>query len=407
MIPRELLKAKKESYQIDEKHYQRFPVSRQAFVRVSLADTGERTRVGFVSKMLKKMNEKIQNNEDGFSQMDHALNCGGGAFDYLVGENGDPNTRLLQWNPDTELEGGLGRKIDLPQEELTNRVKEAATLYGADLSGIAKLDERWIYSENMGKSFLITEEGLPKETAEAFQIPKSINRAIVMAFVMDEDLLDQSPGINGDVATSLGYSRMAVTAVSLARFIRALGYHAIPCMNDTALSVPLAIDAGLGQLGRHGLLITPEYGSNVRLGKVLTDLPIMADQPIDFGVTEFCNNCLLCAKSCPSGSISTGERTMIAEDETGNSGVLKWYIRGESCLRFWQENGTSCSNCIIACPFTKGFEWLDCSECETCEIHNGSCHLQTNTDQRKKYGYLENNPWGSPPKRIRPKKSGL
>ena len=71
----------------------------------------------------------------------------------------------------------------------------------------------------------------------------------------------------------------------LAEFIRILGYKAIPMGNDTSLSIPLAIDAGLGELGRHGLLITPEYGPCVRLCKVFTDLPLEPDKPIQFGVT--------------------------------------------------------------------------------------------------------------------------
>jgi reductive dehalogenase len=407
MIPRDLLQTDRAPYTIDEEEYQRFPVYRQAFVSVSVQDTGKETRVGFIPKMLKSLNEKIQNQEPGYSQIDNALDLGADVFDQLVGKDGDPNTEFLQWNPTLGSERKASRQVDLSPEELTEKVKQATALYGADLTGIANLDERWVYSEDMVKPFVFTENGFPEETEEAFHIPKTMNRAIVMAFVMEEDLLACSPGVAGNAATSIGYSRMAIAAVSLARYIRALGYQAIPCMNGTALSIPLAIDAGLGQLGRHGLLITPEYGSNIRLGKVLTDLPLIPDHPIDFGVTEFCNNCLLCAKSCPSGSISTGERTMTGEDETGNPGALKWYIQGESCLRFWQANGTSCSNCIIACPFTQGFEWLTCSECETCEIYNGSCYLQTNTEMRKEYGYLEDTSWGSPPKRIKPRRSGL
>lgn len=406
-VPKELMKASHEPYVVDNSKYQRFPVYRQAFVSVSVQDTGEKTRVGFIPKMQKTLDEKMRNHEPGYSRADYAMNLGADAFNVLVGKDGDPNTDLLQWNPVSESDECDNCKIDLPPEELTAKVKEATGLYGADLTGIAKLDERWVYAEDMVKPFVFGENGIPEETEEVFLIPKSMNRAIVMAFVMDEDLLALSPGIAGNVATSIGYSRMAVAADSLARYIRALGYQAIPCMNDTALSIPLAIDAGLGQLGRHGLLITPEYGSNIRLGKVITDLPLIPDHPIDFGVTEFCENCLLCAKSCPSNAISMGERSFDCEEETGNPGVLKWPICGESCLRFWQENGTSCSNCIIACPFTQGFEWLNCSECETCEIHNGSCSLQTNTEMRKKYGYLEDSSWGSPPKRIKPRRSGL
>jgi hypothetical protein len=127
-----------------------------------------------------------------------------------------------------------------------------------------------------------------------------MNRAVVMAFAMDADLLEKSPSVDADTAASLGYSRMGIAAISLAESIRALGYKAVPAMNDTALSIPLAIQAGLGELGRMGLLITPEYGPAIRLAKVLTDMPLETDHPISFGVERFCLDCHLCADHCPS-----------------------------------------------------------------------------------------------------------
>ena len=75
-----------------------------------------------------------------------------------------------------------------------------------------------------------------------------------------------------------GYSRMATTASALSAFIQELGYNAIPCGNMTGLCVPMAIDAGLRELGRQGVVITPKYGPRVRLAKVITDLPLSVDQ---------------------------------------------------------------------------------------------------------------------------------
>ena len=91
--------------------------------------------------------------------------------------------------------------------------------------------------------------------------------------------------------------------MALAQAIRSLGYVAIPCMNSTAMSVPLAIDAGLGELGRLGYLVTPEWGPHVRIDKVLTNMPLKPDRPINFGVTEYCTECGICAVECPSGAI--------------------------------------------------------------------------------------------------------
>ena len=101
-------------------------------------------------------------------------------------------------------------------------------------------------------------------------------------------------------------SKMAFTASSLAEFIHNFGYTPIPDGNDMSLSIPLAIDTGLGQLGRNGLLITPEYGPRVRLCKVFTDPPLEPDSPIDFGVNDFCRRCRLCADACEVDAIQGG-----------------------------------------------------------------------------------------------------
>jgi len=94
-----------------------------------------------------------------------------------------------------------------------------------------------------------------------------------MAIEMDYGKFPTSD-VGMSAATGLGYSKMAFVSSLLAQFVRNIGYQALPCGNDTALSIPLAVDAGLGELGRNGLLITPQFGPRVRLCKVFTDLPL-------------------------------------------------------------------------------------------------------------------------------------
>jgi epoxyqueuosine reductase QueG len=100
---------------------------------------------------------------------------------------------------------------------------------------------------------------------------------------------------------------MAFTIACLGEFIRNLGYRAIQCGNDTALSIPLAIDAGIGALGRNGLLITPEYGPRVRICKVYTDLPLISNNPnLNFieKLAKTCKNCFKCAEACEIDAIT-------------------------------------------------------------------------------------------------------
>lgn len=200
-------------------------------------------------------------------------------------------------------------------------------------------------------------DGTVGEGDGKYFISNDMKYAIVMAFEMDEDGIDTEHGQIPEAAVAMGYSRMATTAGTLATFLRNLGYNAIPMGNDTSLSVPMAIHAGLGELSRAGWLVTPKYGPRVRLAKVVTDLPLVTDQPISFGVTEFCQVCGKCANNCPSGAISKGERSFEAPS-TGSPGVLKWAIEGAKCQQYWSDMGTSCSKCLTSCPFNKPEGWL-------------------------------------------------
>ncbi|MGB2843876.1 MAG: reductive dehalogenase [Candidatus Aminicenantaceae bacterium] len=174
-----------------------------------------------------------------------------------------------------------------------------------------------------------------------------------MAVEMNYDSSRYSPdGISG-ASTGLGYSMQAVLANLLAVFIRGLGYQAVPSGNDTALSVPLSIAAGLGELGRMGLLITKKYGPRVRICKVFTDLPLHYDNPTLFGVDRFCQTCKKCADHCPSKAISYEDKTNEGPSISNFSGVRKWYIDPERCFLFWNKNWMDCNNCIRACPFNK------------------------------------------------------
>ncbi len=407
MLTREDMKTDQKPYEIDQQLYQRFPVTNQAFAIVSTRDMGEPSYLGFLEKMHQNLGIRMERGDTGFSREENARDLGANALNLILGSYGFPNHQFLQWKSLIVPEPLTKNPVKSSPQELTAMVKKTAKLYGADLTGIASLDQKWIYSKDMEKPFILTDEGEPEEKEDGFYIPKTMNRAIVMAFLMDESKISQSPELEASVTTSFGYSRMGITAVSLAEYIRALGYRAIPCMNDTALSIPLAVDAGLGQLGRHGLLITPEYGSNVRLAKVLTDMPITVDQPVDFGVTEFCENCYLCADDCPSAAISSKEQTLDCKQVTGNSGVKKWYIEGEKCLTFWQLNGASCANCIAVCPFTYGFESMQCFECKGCAERDRGCILQNNTQYKVKNGYLHQSRWAERGEVLSPRRGGF
>lgn len=291
---------------------------------------------------------KMERGLKGFTQLEQALRDASWYVEHCFGRSaaGLANRGLYSWGSQDPANARYGsRRVKLTPEEASFRVKYAAKLFGADLVGICRLNRSWLYSRVYD-----WERGESVDVDKL--IPMDCEYAVALAVEMDYDAMRAAPSIAA-AATGLGYSRMAFVAGMVAEFIRCLGYKAIPLGNDVALSIPIAIDAGLGELGRNGLLITPDYGPRVRLCKVLTDLPLKPDVPIDFGVQAFCEVCKKCAERCPSRAISGGARSEWVDPLSSGRGVLKWPIDPVRCYRFWCANGLDCAICISVCPFNK------------------------------------------------------
>ena len=109
----------------------------------------------------------------------------------------------------------------------------------------------------------------------------------------------------------------------------------------------VARDAGIGDIGRHGILITKEYGCRLRLGVVTTDMPLIPDEREDFGLKEFCQSCSRCVRTCPGKAIPSGDPIDI-------NGIKRWQIKQENCYNIWRSIGTDCGICISSCPFSQG-----------------------------------------------------
>lgn len=138
-------------------------------------------------------------------------------------------------------------------------------------------------------------------------------------------------------------------AIDLAKRIRALGWEAEAHTNNDfhasdVVHVPVAMDAGLGQLGKHGSLITVEHGSNVRLATVLTDLPLVPSAPVDIGVDDFCASCQVCVTNCPPHAIFETKQLV--------RGELRWYVDFDTCTPYFSANG-GCGICIEVCPWSE------------------------------------------------------
>lgn len=272
---------------------------------------------------------------------DHATWVAGRTVDYVLRKNGLARETAPIYNDKYKL------KTPDPIG-MTKIIKNIALWIGADLVGVAKLNPLWIYTNWGLHNATYTDaakEGDPIEISPEYKM------VIVMAHEMDYHLVRRTPNVEPE--TDIAYSKCAWSAASLATFISELGYRAIPAVNEIGLSIPMAVDAGLGEMGRHGQLITRDFGPRIRISKVLTDLPLIPDSPIDIGVQKFCEKCKLCAKYCPSRALMLGERTDQAWDESNSPGMLKWPIRAMRCFDWWVKNGTHCTVCIRVCPWNK------------------------------------------------------
>ena len=208
------------------------------------------------------------------------------------------------------------------------RVKAAARSLGADLAGVCEVDRAWLFPADHGR--------------RTVDLPERYTGAVVMAVAMDAEAIAQSPAPAASAATSAGYMRMAVCSSALAVFIRQCGWSAVASGNDTAVSVPMAVAAGLGEMGLSRMLITPKLGPCLRLCKVFTDMPLATGAPADLGVRKVCEGCGRCVEQCPGEAIPVDW-----PDPTAPA------VDGKKCRDFWRRNGNSCANCLAVCPFMK------------------------------------------------------
>ncbi|HCH37586.1 MAG TPA: reductive dehalogenase [Acidobacteria bacterium] len=290
---------------------------------------------------------------DGFTQKDYALRNAAWHVSDLFTDLKRDTDRREGFNDEFTLTRGVAdERIDLgtPAETAAD-IKRVAKGFGADLVGITDYDERWMYV-NKFSDLSLTER--PQE------IPAEVTNVIVTAQSMDYDLIRTVPSALSGAATGAGYSRDAMVVLSVAQYIQNLGYQAVASMNDTSLAIPFAIKAGLGEYGRHGLLITKEFGPRVRLGKIYTNLPLAHDKPIQFGVKKFCDSCQRCSTACPVQAIPHGPPSTERYNQSNIKGVRKWSIDGEKCFGYWAAQNSDCSICIRVCPYNKDFSkwWL-------------------------------------------------
>jgi ferredoxin len=221
--------------------------------------------------------------------------------------------------------------------QMTSYIKGLARYYGAYTVGITELQPYHIYS-HIGRG------------SGDYGAPITLDHHYAIAFTveMDHTMMGPAPDATVVMESARQYVEAAKIALQLGYLIRSLGYTTRAHIdgNYRVIAPLVARDAGLGEIGRMGLLMTPELGPRVRLGVVTTDLPLIPDQRSDdTSVIDFCRLCKKCAETCPSQSIPLGDREEI-------DGALRWRIDPDSCFHYWNVIGTDCGLCMAVCPYS-------------------------------------------------------
>jgi epoxyqueuosine reductase len=216
--------------------------------------------------------------------------------------------------------------IEMSADEWTSNVKEAALDCGADDVGVAPMRPDYVF--------------------EGFEAPK-YQWMIVIAVEQAYDAIEAAPSMRTLIEVTRQYARGTRAAKGLANWLRAHGQDAFPYggpMAGSFVLIPAAIEAGLGELGKHGSMIHPRFGSNFRLACVLTSAPLEPDARNDFGAADFCANCRVCSDACPPNAI--------ADEKALVRGERRWYVDFDKCLPYFNE-AHSCAICLAVCPFSR------------------------------------------------------
>lgn len=236
-------------------------------------------------------------------------------------------------------------RVEMTPARATEKIKGFAKHMGAAVVRTGPLNQAYVYSHK-GRRYFRPDDGSEPKVGTPIEL--NHKNAIVLIEGLNNKTLKGAPKKQVILEIARAYLKLGQMAVVLARYIRSLGYPARAHIvtNYQLIVPPVAIDAGVGMLGRHGVLISKEFGSAMKMSVVTTDLPLIYDKKPKLGVDNFCRHCRICAENCPGGAISFGEKQMIR-------GVERYPFKAELCFKICNETGTDCGVCISCCPYSK------------------------------------------------------
>jgi reductive dehalogenase len=262
---------------------------------------------------------------------------------------------------------------------MTRHIKAVALYMGADVVAIARAHPSFLYA---GSRYV--QDGTANDAYETHSPQELVRRfpyIIVATTAWDYRKLQAHRHHIGDAAYHVSQIKGHMIVKALEGYVKELGYTAL---RGVVTPQAAGVASGVGELGRNGLVINKTFGARIHMpDPILTDLPLMPDQPVDIGVEDFCKICRKCANTCPTNSIPFGDKVVF-------NGVEKYKINWLTCYKlrpYVHDHWGSCLTCAAVCPFTKPKAWwhsLAVWALSTCPIpaRPGLVHLLKAVDDR-------------------------
>lgn len=207
-------------------------------------------------------------------------------------------------------------------QQLTDQIRAEAQRLGMSAVGFAPYDPKYTFAEYADRH--------------------DHGTVIVCVYEQDWQATQTAPSARSERAAFRAYAGLIARAVALAEFVERQGYRARPhSFTGEAVAIHYGVEAGLGQLGLNGQLLTPAAGSRARLSLITTDAQLVHDEPVDYGIHAICDACQACVRRCPVGAIPN--------HRAEHRGVRKIKIKTERCFPV-VATAEGCAVCMKVCP---------------------------------------------------------
>ncbi|MBL4603819.1 MAG: 4Fe-4S dicluster domain-containing protein [Emcibacteraceae bacterium] len=204
----------------------------------------------------------------------------------------------------------------------SDMIKDMAKELGADIVGITKYTPSIMYQDVKIKDH---------------------KTVIVFGMSMKYDLMVDI-GAESQEEVHRAYYELDEIGVRLSQRIGAMGFEARTHPNVGDFPLPAyGYLAGLGEVAKHGSLVSPELGSSFRLSAISTEMPLEIDGVQDYGMDELCQKCGICERFCPGGAIMPEKREV--------AGIVRWHVDSDKCQPYFSRL-YGCKICLSVCPLT-------------------------------------------------------